>query len=60
MEKEYKRMNRAYCKILSYNEKLTTEYSLNDEDLHKLQEIRDKCKYKFAKRLFLRIRKEDW
>ena len=50
LEKEYKYMNRSFCRFVSYKDKLD-DMDLTQEDKDKIDTIIDKLKNKYIKRL---------
>ena len=60
MEEEYKNMYEAYCRFISYNEKLNTKFELTDEEKSELDKIRNKFKLRFAGRIISKLKEEKW
>lgn len=59
MEREYKRMSRAFCRFISYHVKLE-DMNLTEEELNELNKVKSKFKNRFVKRVYNRTRKDDW
>ena len=59
MEREYKRMSRAFCRFISYHVKLE-DMDLTEEETKELNVVKKNFKDKFVDRVYRRTRKDDW